>query len=300
MTEAARVIVLDDSSVAVIAPAEVVDAAREALRQFAEGGLHAPPRVRAGLAAVDYVFTVGALNDATSGFRAYRAGSPAGDQLTAVWTPHGRLAGIVVGDELGVRRTGAFGAVAADLLARQDAAVAGLVGSGRQAWSQLEALAAVRVLRQVRVYSTSREHREAFARRCQQQLDVEAVALASPEAAVDGADVVVLATRSTNPAVDAEAISDGTHVTTVGPKSVGGHELPVELAARASVVTCDSPAQAAAYPEPFFLPLERLTSLGDVLLDRSPGRVNDTDVTLHCSVGLAGSEVLLAARLLLR
>lgn len=131
----------------------VVAAAREALLQAARGELDAPPRVRTELGSLDYVFTAGALADGSSGFRAYRAGQPAGDQLVAVWDADGALTGLVVGEELGARRTGALGAVAGDALARPDAHTVGLVGTGRQAWAQLWALAAVRDLRQVRVYS---------------------------------------------------------------------------------------------------------------------------------------------------
>jgi hypothetical protein len=121
-------LVLDDNDVRAAPASVVVDAAREALLQFGRGELIAPPRTRAELGNVDYIYTVGALADGTSGFRAYRAGQRAGDQLVAVWDPDGQLTGLVIGDELGARRTGALGAVAADALARPDANTVGLIG----------------------------------------------------------------------------------------------------------------------------------------------------------------------------
>jgi ornithine cyclodeaminase/alanine dehydrogenase-like protein (mu-crystallin family) len=75
-------------------------------------------------------------------------------------------------------------------------------------------------------------------------------------------------------------------------------EIPARLAGVASVVTCDSPAQARSYQEPFFTDPGALISLGDVVTGRSPGRRNAEGITLHCSVGLAGSEVILAQHLL--
>lgn len=101
--------VLTDSDVRGAPAAVVVDAAREALIQAGRGELTGPPRARSELGDVDYVYTAGALADETSGFRVYRAGHPAGDQLVAVWAADGHLAGLVVGEELGVRRTGALG-----------------------------------------------------------------------------------------------------------------------------------------------------------------------------------------------
>jgi ornithine cyclodeaminase/alanine dehydrogenase-like protein (mu-crystallin family) len=108
----------------------------------------------------------------------------------------------------------------------------------------------------------------------------------------------VLATTSERLVIDPAAVPAGAHLTTVGPKSAHAHETPTGLLARAAVVTCDSPAQAAAYPEPFFVDPGRLTPLGAVVAAAAPGRTGPDDLTVYCSVGLAGTEVLLAAALL--
>ncbi|MGO9881462.1 MAG: ornithine cyclodeaminase family protein [Solirubrobacteraceae bacterium] len=284
-----------DDDVRAMPAAVAVDAMRELLQAAADGKLRAPPRLRAELGQLDYVFTVGSLGDETSGFRVYRAGQPAGDQLTAVWSPNGELRGIVTGDELGARRTGALGAVAADLLARADATTVGVVGAGTQAWTQLWALSAVREIDRVRVYSPTTAHRETFAARATSELGVVASAVESSGAAIAAADLIILATRSPTPVIEADEVSPGAHVVTVGPKSVSAHETPTELVERASVVTCDSPTQARAYQEPFFT--GELIDLAEVLAGRVSGRQGTREITLHCSVGLAGSEVALAARL---
>jgi len=290
--------ILNNEDVRAAPASAVVAAAREALLQAGRRELVAPPRGRIELGSVDYVFTAGALADGTSGFRAYRAGQPAGDQLVAVWDALGCLTGVVVGDELGARRTGALGAVAVDALARTDAHTLGLVGTGRQAWTQLWAVAAVRDLKQVRVYSRSKQHREDFAARARAELGLVASTSSDAATAVRDADIVVLATRSTEPVIEAADVAIGAHVTTVGPKFRDSHEAPLQLLTAAAVLTCDSPAQAAAYPEPFIIDSTSLVSLADVLLGVAPGRRSRDDITVHCSVGLAGSEVLLAQHLL--
>jgi ornithine cyclodeaminase/alanine dehydrogenase-like protein (mu-crystallin family) len=291
--------ILTDVDVRAAPAAAVVAAAREALERFAEGQLLAPPRVMSDLGVGwGYVFTVGAQAGGVSGFRAYRVGDNPGDQMVAVWDESGTLTGVVVGDEIGARRTGALGAVAADALARPEAEVIGVVGSGRQAWTQLWALTAVRSPSSVRVYSPASQHREAFAARARDELHLPARAVAGAADAVRDADIVLIATRSARPVIAAHDVSPGAHVTTVGPKSRSRHEIPIELVDAAAVVTCDSPVQAQSYQEPFFTDPTALISLGDVLIGRSRGRQHPEEVTLHCSVGLAGSEVMLAQQLL--
>ena len=270
---------------------------RSALLSAGSGQLVSPPRLRAGLGSADYVFTVGGLIGGRSGFRVYRAGASPGDQLVAVWQPDGQLSGIVVGDELGARRTGALGGVAADVLARPDATTLAVIGTGQQAWTQLWAICAVRHLSDVRVYSRDPARRATFAQRASEDLKVTARPAASPEDAAAGADIVVLATTSARPVLDPAVIRDGTHLTTVGPKWAHAHETPPQLLARAAIVTCDSPEQAGAYADPFFTDPARLTALGAVVAGQRDGRASPDDLTVYCSVGLAGTEVLLAAAL---
>lgn len=285
-----------DEDVRRLPAAAAVRTMREVLALRAD--LVAPPRVRAELGEFDFVYTAGRLPSGASGFRVYRAGRPAGDQLTAVWAPDGHLRGIVVGDELGARRTGALGGVAVDLLARPEAATLGVVGSGAQAWTQLWAISAVRDLRSLTVFSPNRKHREAFALGAATQFGLSARAAESADEAVAGADIVVLATTSRSPVIQADDVAPGTHVTSLGPKSAGGHEVPLELVARAAIVSCDSPAQAHSYAEPFFTGDAELVDLASLVDGSAPGREREESITLHCSVGLAGTEVALAERVL--
>lgn len=156
----------------------------------------------------------------------------------------------------------------------------------------------MRALRSVRVHSPDRDHRQAFAERARVELGIDAEAVTASGAAVAGADLVIVATRSTTPVLEAGDVTPGAHVVTVGPKAAGACEIPADLMQRAAVITCDSPAQAGAYPQPFFVDPHRLVDLADILDARAPGRTDEKQVTVHASVGLAGSEVAIVRVLL--
>lgn len=289
--------VLFDDDVRAMRAIDAVGAARRALVDAYRGELAAPPRLHADLGDNALVFTAGGYAGGLVGFRVYGLWPGNSDQAVLVWGGDGRLEGCVVGRELGARRTGALGGVAVDALARADASVVGIVGNGAQAWTQLWAISAVRPLRAVRVFSPTRENRETFARRAAAELELNAVACDTADEAVIGADLVVLATRSEQPVIEAGWIRPGTHVNTIGPKLASAHETPPELADAADVLVSDSPEQAIAYGTAFFT-RRALTHLGAVVAGDQPGRTSEDDVTLYCSTGLAGSELVLADALL--
>ncbi|RCW40728.1 ornithine cyclodeaminase/mu-crystallin family protein [Halopolyspora algeriensis] len=159
------------------------------------------------------------------------------------------------------------------------------------------AISAVRSPEVVRVYSRDERNRKAFAVKVHDRLGIRAEPVATAASAVRGADIVVMATRSTAPVIDPADVAPGAHVTTVGPKGSTTHELPPTLLEAAGVVACDSPPQAAAMPD-FVTDPAGVVSLGDIVIGAHPGREDAKQITVYCSVGLAGSEVLLAGRLL--
>lgn len=293
------VLLLDDDDVrARLDAATAVTAVREALLAEHRGTLHAPPRLRARFGDGDLVVTAGHLTARRLfGFRSYDTFAGA-EQLVAVWSSaDGRLRAVVHGAELGARRTGAIGAVAVDVAARPGPVRLGLVGAGTQAWTQLWALSEVREVTEAVVAARHPEHAAAFARRAGEELGVPARAVTAVEDAVRERDVVIAATTSTVPVLDAGWIAPGTHVTTVGPKTVAGHELPAGLAERAGLVFTDSPAQASAATPPYALPADRMAGLGAILAGAVPGRTAPEEITVFCSAGLAGTEVAVAAAL---
>lgn len=282
-----------------LTPTLAVEAARAALIDAYQGRLESPPRIHATVGRGALVFTAGGYAEGACGVRVYQTGRVAADQAVLVWDGDGRLSGCIVGVELGSMRTGALGAAATGALARTDAQIVSVIGSGRQAWAQLWALTAVRQIVEVRVYSPTEGHRRAFAERAAGELGMNATPVPSAQQAVVGADIVILATRSEQPVISSAWVTAGAHVNTVGPKMLSAHETPPDLAADAAVLVSDSPGQAAAYGEPFFTSRE-LTHLGAVLCNDTPGRTSDADITMYASTGLAGSEVVVANALLNR
>ncbi|ADL45059.1 ornithine cyclodeaminase/mu-crystallin [Micromonospora sp. L5] len=292
----------DDVAAAVDAPLTVA-AMRDALLAAHAGRLIAPPRASAPLGGGRMVLTAGHLTGQWYGFRSYDTfGHPESGQLVVLHdAATGAVRAIAVGEELGSRRTGGLGGVAVDALARADAATIGVVGSGRQAWTQVWAAAAVRPLREVTVFSRSAARRDAFAARVRAELGVPARAVGSAAAAVRDRDVVVLATTSTVPVLDAADLAPGTHVNTVGFKQVDRHEFGPDLLDAADLLVTDSPGQAAAYVPPMLAAVEpyagRLRDLGAVLAGAAPGRTTADQISVFCSTGLAGTEVFLLDRL---
>ena len=293
-----EMIVLGDDDVRRwLSPQAAVAAAREALTAAYWGELAAPPRLHAQAGDISLAFTAGGFPGGPLGFRVYGTWPGPSDQAVLVWDGGGRLAGVITGTELGARRTGALGGVAADLLAPPGEVTAAVLGSGAQAWTQLWAATAVRQFRQVRVFSPTAGHAAAFAARAWAELGLPAAAVGSAREAVTGADLILVATRAAHPVLESGWVSPGAHVTTIGPKTADAHELPPTLADRAEVVVSDSPAQAAAYGEPFFTS-RPLTHLGAIAAGQASGRRRTDQLTLYCSTGLAGSEVVIAATLL--
>ncbi|MFC4145404.1 ornithine cyclodeaminase family protein [Micromonospora mangrovi] len=292
----------DDDVVALDAAATVA-AMRDALLAAHAGRLVAPPRASAPLGGGRLVLTAGHLTGDWYGFRSYDTfGHPESEQLVVLHDAvTGAVRAIAVGEELGSRRTGGLGGVAVDALARPDATTLGVIGSGRQAWTQLWAAAAVRPLREVTVHSRSAARREAFAARVRTELGVAARAVGTAAEAVADRDVVVLATTSTTPVLAAADLAPGTHVNVVGFKQADRHEFGTDLLDAAEVLVTDSPAQAAAYVPPMLAAVDpyagRLRDLGAVLAGAVPGRTGADQISVFCSTGLAGTEVFLLDRL---
>jgi ornithine cyclodeaminase len=221
------------------------------------------------------------------------------EQLVCVFdSDTGVFKGVVIGILIGALRTGAIGEVAIKAMARMEAEQVAVIGTGLQARTQLEAAVASRNIKRINVYSRNQENRTMFAQEMTKKLNVNISVSGSAEDCVEEADIVICATNSGVPVIETNWLRPGTHVNTVGPKSVTRHEVPTELAARSSVIATDSIEQLRAYTTPHFLVgtthENRITQLSDIVTKKVSGRTSDNDITLFCSVGLAGTEVVVA------
>ncbi|MEV6812078.1 ornithine cyclodeaminase family protein [Micromonospora sp. NPDC051296] len=297
------VLISDPDVAATLDAPTTVDSMRQALLAAHDGRLVAPPRAAAPLGGGRMVLTAGHLVGQWYGYRAYDTfGHPETEQVVVLHDGRtGAVRAVAVGEELGSRRTGGLGGVAVDVLARPDAATLGVIGSGRQAWTQVWAAAAVRPLREVTVHSRSAARREAFAARVRVELGIPARSVDTVRAAVRDRDVVVLATTSAAPVLAAADLSPGTHVNAVGFKQRDRAEFDTDLLDAAAVLASDSPAQSQSYVPPMLAAeppyASRLRDLGAVLAGAAPGRTGADQISVFCSVGLAGTEVFLLDRL---
>lgn len=274
----------------------------EAIDAHHRGELVAPPRAYADFGDGRLVFTTGRLRGSWFGYRSYDTlRSDPGAQVVVVHDEAtGRVRAVAIGNEIGPRRVGAIGAVAADALAPADATVVAIIGSGTQAYTQVWALAAVRDLREVRVYSRDPDRRTSFAQRVAPLVGGACHPVENARAACEGAQVVILATSSPTPVVEAAWIAPGTYVTTLGPKQQGQAEFGLDLPEAASLLVTDSLDQIGAYDPPNVLvgtsQEHRLVSLGAVRAGEVAAAAPD-GISLFFSVGLAGTEAFLLDRL---
>ncbi len=113
-------------------------------------------------------------------------------------------------------RVAADSAIGTRLAAREDATALGMLGSGGMARSHVAALATVRPLSRLRVYSPTREHRETFAREARESYGLDAIAVDDPRDAYRGADVLAACTDSAEPVIRGEWLEPGMHVISIG------------------------------------------------------------------------------------
>jgi ornithine cyclodeaminase/alanine dehydrogenase-like protein (mu-crystallin family) len=281
---------------------EVVLKIEDAFRAKSEGRLISPARVNVELGGGSLVFTVGAetRKERVMGFRVYNTfggGTAHQDHVVAVFDHEtGALKGIVVGLLIGALRTGAIGGAAVNALARADAKSLGILGTGLQARTQVEAAFAVRSIQTAKVFSPTREHREGFAKEMGAKLGVKFKAAETAEEVVKESEILIMATTSPKPVLNAAWVRPGTHVTTIGPKFQDECEVPMELPAKSALIVTDSLAQADHYTHPFFLTgteyRNRMIELDEIISGKRQGRSTEEEITLFCSVGLAGTEVI--------
>ena len=209
---------------------------------------------------------------------------------------------VLQADRLGQRRTGAASGIATKFLARTDAAVAGLVGTGWQAESQLEAICAVRPIETVQCISRHRGRREDFAERMSKSLEIDVVPMDSAQEALRGADIIITATDSSTPVVRGPWVEPGVHVNAIGANRIDARELDDDAMRRATFVMTDSIEQARHEAGDLVQPIrdgvltwEQVHELSQLVAGKVSGRQRPDDVTLFKSLGIAIEDVAVAA-----
>ena len=217
----------------------------------------------------------------------------------------GRVLAVIEAFALGQIRTSATTGLGTRLLARPDARVLALIGTGRQAFAQARAVATVRPIEEIRVVGRDAARRAALARRLRDELEVETSEHEDGRAAVEGADVVTTITRSPEPVLAGEWLSPGAHVNAVGAIVPSRRELDEGVIRGAQLIAVDSVEQARDDAGE----LRRAVELGDLTWpdvrglselvgDPSLASRTNEDVTVFKALGVGLSDVAIGAEIL--
>ena len=221
-------------------------------------------------------------------------------------TEHGQLLAIMDASEITAIRTAAVSGVATRLLARQNSSRLGILGSGVQARTHLEAMLAVRQISQAIVWSRNFDNAEKFAARASARHGIAVTAVKAAREAVQNADIVCTTTSSVDPVLEGSWLLPGTHINAAGAYGANARELDSQAVARSRLYV-DRKESTLNESGDYLIPLKEGAiqpdhirgELGEVLLNKVRGRENDAEITLFKSMGLA-IEDLAAAHFIYR
>ncbi|MGA5562143.1 ornithine cyclodeaminase family protein [Streptomyces platensis] len=294
----------------------LIDALASAMTDLSAGRASAPDRVAvtvperdAFLAAMPgHVPSAGVLMSKLVSVFPQNGGTPVPTHqaLIVVFDPRtGEPTALLDGTAITAARTAAGSALSARLLAREDASVLAVLGTGAQARSHAEAMCRVRPIRQIRVAGRDRTKAAALAEELSAALQVPAEAAATWAEALDGADIAAATTHSVEPVIRRSWLTPGVHVTSVGFNPDGRE---IDDATVAEALVCVESRQAALAPFPagsndLLCPLRDgviteghvHAELGELLAGTKPGRSSDQQITLYKSVGVAVQDAAAAA-----
>jgi ornithine cyclodeaminase len=298
---------------AVITPRVAVDAMREAFRADGEGRTHVPAVINLDVPAYRGEFHIKtayiegvahvAVKIASGFYDNASKGLPSGSGLMAVFDATTGMPAALLWDNgfLTDIRTGAAGAIAADVLAPASIRTVGVLGSGLQARYQVQCLRCVRDVREIVAWSPTRARLEAYCADMRAEgLDVRAAA--SPREVCFEADVLITATPSRAPLVQGEWLRPGQHVTALGSDSPGKQELDASCLARADLLVVDRLTQCASFGElrhaldAGLCRGDRVhAELGEVVAGVRPGRTSHAQITIADLTGVGFQDTAIAS-----
>ena len=216
-------------------------------------------------------------------------------------TQNGRLLAMMDAGKITAIRTAAVSGVATRLLARDDAAELAILGSGVQAHTHFEAMRVARNISGVRVWSRRFEHAQKFADQASTACNIPIKAFDKAREAVDGADIICTVTSATDPILQGDWISSGTHINAVGSSVPFARELDTAAVAKSKLFV-DRRESTLNEAGDFLIPQKEGAidenhikgEIGDILLDIVGRRSSSEEITLFKSLGLAAEDVAAA------
>ncbi|MFD5721691.1 ornithine cyclodeaminase family protein [Streptomyces sp. NPDC127036] len=294
----------------------LIDALAQAMADLSAGRASAPDRIavlvpekEGFLAAMPgYAPSTGVLMTKLVSLFPRNAGTllPTHQAVIVVFDPAtGAPSALLDGTAVTAARTGACSALSARLLAREEATVLAVLGTGVQARSHARAMCRVRPIREVRVAGRDPAKAAALATELTSVLDADVQAVPTYSEALDGAHVAAATTHALEPVVHRPWLTPGVHVTSVGYNPAGRE---IDDATIADALVCVESRHAALAPFPagsndLLMPIRHgiitpehvHAELGELVSGDKPGRTSPDQITLYKSVGVAVQDAVAAA-----
>jgi len=283
-----------------------IEAVEEISRKQASGEVVVHPRRRFELPGGGF-FHYMAAADFSAGFVAMKQYTYVRGKLRFLVPLYemasGDLLAMIEADYMGQLRTGAASGVATKYLARKDARVAAIIGTGGQARTQLEAVAAVRTLESARAYGRDPAKRQNFCKEMSERLGVSVQPCTSAGEAVRRADIVSTATTASQPVVSGADLAPGGHINAIGANHAHKRELDDEAVASADVIVVDSVEQSRQEAGDLIIAFHGdeicwtgVKKLSEVVAGKASGRTSDSEMTLFKSNGIASWDLAVAMK----
>ena len=211
---------------------------------------------------------------------------------------NGHLLAILEANRLGQIRTGAASGIATKYMSNPDASTVGIIGTGYQAETQLEAITKVRSINKVKVYSRNPLLRKNFSVKMSKKLNLDVEDVTSPEECIENMSILVTITSAKTPVLKGQWITDSTHINAAGGNHWLRREIDTETVKLADLVVTDDVAQAKIECADLIYPIEngaldwqRVNELWEIVSDSVPARKKKSDVTLFESQGIALQDI---------
>jgi alanine dehydrogenase len=266
----------------------------QAARDLAAGTASVTPRQRIASGNVRMNLMAGGAGGRI-GHKCYPIAMPRGANFwVTLFGPDASMLALIQADTLGQIRTGAASGLATKYLARADARVATIFGTGKQARTQLEAVCSVRPIERAFVIGRSAENATRFCSEMSAKLAIPVTIATDAATAVRDAQVVALMTSASDPLLHGSMLAPGTHVNAAGSNTATNAEIDEKVVRRAGIVAIENLAQAKiesgdllrAEREGSF-DWARAVLLSDIVAGTAPGRESPDEITLFESLGIA-------------
>jgi alanine dehydrogenase len=282
-------------------------AVEDSFLRLADGSAVMHSRQRLNPAAHSYLHYMAAADsrDRYMGLKIYTS-SPQGLRFLVplFHTESGDLLALIEADYLGQMRTGAASGFATKLMARADARTLGIIGTGLQARTQLEAIARVRKIERVYAFGRNAERRAKFAQVMTERLKIPVAGVDSPEGAVRTADILVTSTNATKPVVEGRWLRSGMHINAIGANFPQKRELDSVAVFRAGIIAADSREQSKLEAGDLIQAFagdeskwSQVIELAEIAAGRAAGRTSAEEITIFKSNGVAIEDIVTAGRI---